>query len=199
VKRLAAIAAALAVAAVAGCGGASQAVKNPFVALGGEESGPGSGLWGDGASGPHGMDIGCIDGRRLAVLVTVHNRTTGRVRLLGSAGPRQLSPVIERSAVQVSLAPPPAKGDLYVSGLVPWNSHDSPPVDIPAGRDGWVQSDFLMRRCALLRGTAAVNRSIALRYRTNGGEGIQVVEVAGARIVLRRGPVHPKLPINHAG
>ncbi len=197
-RRLAAIATALAVTAVAGCGGTSQAVKNPFVARGGVESGPGSGLWGDGSSGPRGMHIGCIDGRKLAVLVTVHNRTKATVRLLGSAGPRQMSPEIERSAVQVSLAPPP-KGDRVVSGLVPWSDRNSPPVDFPAGRDGWVQSDFLMRRCALLRGTAAVNRSIALRYRANGGEGTQVVEVPGARIVLRRGPVDPKLPINQSG
>jgi hypothetical protein len=122
---------------VSACGAGTRAVKNPFVAAAGEESGPGSGLLGDGSSGPDGMQIGCINGRRLAVLITVHNRTKGTVWLLGADGAEQLPRVIKRVAVQVSLAPPPPKGDLVISGLVPWNRHDSPLVAIPAGRDGW--------------------------------------------------------------
>ena len=89
---------------VSACGAGTRAVENPFVPVAGDESGPGSGLWGDGSSGPNGMHVGCIKGRRLAVLITVHNKTKGAVWLLGADGPQQLPGVIERVAVQVSLA-----------------------------------------------------------------------------------------------
>src|SRR6266849_9000015 len=136
----------MALALVAGlgsaCGASSRTVENPFAATGGTSDGPDSGLWGDGSSGPSGMHIGCIDGRRFAVLITVHNRTPGAVTLLGGYG-QQVSPdVIDRVAVQVRLAPPPPKGDLFQAGLRSWSGQKSGPVAIPAGRDAWVQSNF---------------------------------------------------------
>src|SRR6266542_593382 len=60
---------------VSGCGAGAQPVKRPFVARNGAESGPSSGLWGDGSSEPGGLHTGCIRGRRFAVLITVHNRS----------------------------------------------------------------------------------------------------------------------------
>jgi hypothetical protein len=144
-----------------GCSSGTQAVTRPFVAGTGIESGPSSSLWGDGSSGPDGMQIGCIRGRRFAVLITVQNRTKRTVRLLG-AETQRLPRVIEPVPAQVSLAPPPPKGDFFVSGLRPWNTHDSSSVAIPPGREGWVQLNFLMRNCDLLRRleSATLNRSV---------------------------------------
>jgi hypothetical protein len=184
-----------------GCGRTTETVDAPFVATRSTEGGPGSGLWGDGSSGPTGMHLGCIEGRRFAVLVTARNRTKRTITVLEGGGPQRFTDVIERVAVQVRLAPPPPQGDLVQPGLRPWIGWNSPPVAIPAGRDVWVQSNFLMRNCGSLRQKEAltVNRSITLTYRAGGSKGAQAVSVAGARLVLHRGPPHPSLPINQAG
>jgi hypothetical protein len=184
-----------------GCERSVQTVNAPFVVAGATAGGPSSGLWGDGSSGPTGMDIGCIKGRRLAVLVTAHNRTNRTITVVGGDGPQQFHDVIERVAVQVRLAPPPPKGDLMQIGLRSWTGRNSPPVAIPAGRDAWVQSNFLMRNCHSLRRyeTMTANRSITLTYRAGGSKSAQAISVAGARILLHRGPLHPSLPINRAG
>lgn len=177
-------------------------VTAPFAVDGGVASGPTSGLWGDGSSGPAGMEVGCINGRRLAVLITVRNRTSRTITLVGGGGAQRFSDVIERVAVQVRLAPPPPPGDAVGdSGLRSWSGRNSPSVAIPAGRRAWVQSDFLMRNCGSLRRDDAVtvDRSITLSYRAGGRNGMQVVSVAGGTIVLRRGPRHPKLRINQVG
>ncbi len=118
---------------VSGCGAGAQPVKRPFVAGNGAESGPSSGLWGDGSSEPGGLHTGCIRGRRFAVLITVHNRSKRTITLLGGGGPQPFRDVIERVAVQVRLAPPPPKGDLAVIGLRSWLGRNSSPVAIPAG------------------------------------------------------------------
>lgn len=90
----------LVVAVGSGCEAATQALRAPFAAEEGMSSGPSSGLWGDGSSGPKGMEIGCIDGRRFAVVITVRNRTKRTITLLGGGG-WQGSPGT-RVAVQVS-------------------------------------------------------------------------------------------------
>jgi hypothetical protein len=200
--RTAALSLAIAALVVAGgCGASSQSVKDPFAASKGEEGGPGSGLWGDGSSGPRGMQIGCIDGRRLAVLITVHNRTKTAITLLGAGGPQSFPRVIERVAVQVRLAPPPPKGDLAVIGLRTWRPSASVPVSIPPARDAWVQSNFLMKNCSLLRliESLTVNRSTTLAYSIDSERRVQVVSVEAGQIILTRGPLHPSLPINQAG
>jgi hypothetical protein len=188
--------------ALSGCGAGNEAVTNPFTPMPGVEDGPGSGLWGDGSSGPTGMHIGCIRGRRFSVLITVHNYTKRSITLIGLAGTQRFPRVIERIAVQVSLAPIAPKGNAPpVPGLRSWNGRDSSPVAIPARRDGWVQSNFLMRNCALLRsiGPVTVNRSTMLSYSAGDAKGTQAISVGYARIILTRGPLHPRLPINRIG
>jgi len=182
-------------AAVAGCGAGAR----PFTAEGGVSAGPGSRLWGDGSSGPDGMEIGCIPGRRFAVVITVRNRTKRTVTLLGADGPPPLPGVIDRAAVQVHLAPPPPKGDLVVIGLRGWSRRHAEPIAVPPGRSGWVQSNFLMRNCAMLSRPSTAEGSITLRYRVGGSLGSEVVSVAAAQILLTRGPRHPSLPINQVG
>jgi len=185
-----------------GCGGSKQTVNAPFAVEGGVASGPGSGLWGDGSSGPSGMHVGCIRGRRLALVITVRNRTKHEIMLLGGGGAQRFHDVIERVAVQVRLASPPPTGDAIGDpGLRRWSRRSSLALPIPAGRRAWVQSNFLMRNCSALRRgeVLTVNRSIALSYRAAGSSDTQAVSVAAARILLRRGPVHPSLPINQIG
>jgi hypothetical protein len=161
-----------------------------------------SGLWGDGSSTPTGLHLGCIRGRRLAVLITVTNRTKRTITVLGGGGRQRLAAVIERVAVQVRLASPPPNGDTVGDpGLRSWSARNTTPVAIPADRSAWVQSNFLMRDCGSLRGDQApmLNRSITLAYSADGRRGTQRVAVATARIILTRGPLHPKLPINRLG
>ena len=176
-------------------------MKAPFAAGDGISSGPTSGLWGDGGSGPMGMHVGCIDGRRFAVLITVHNRTKHAITLLGGGGAQRSPGVIKRVAVQVRLAPPPPDGGLFQPGLRSWIGRNSSSVAIPARRDAWVQSNFLMQNCGSLRRDEAltVNRSITLTYSAAGRRAAQAVSVAAARIILTRGPLHPSLPINQVG
>jgi hypothetical protein len=58
-----------------------------------------------------------------------------------------------------------------------------------------------MRDCGSLRGDQAstLNRGLTLAYSADGRRGTQRVAVAAATIILTRGPLHPKLPINHVG
>jgi hypothetical protein len=181
---------------------ANELEPRPFVAGAGVESGPSSGLWGDTSAGPHGMQIGCISGRRLTVVTTVHNRAKRTVTLLGAGGPQLFPRVIERVAIQVRLAPPERpNGRALVIGMRPWNPRNSPPVAVPPGRDAWLQSNFLMRNCKLLRSIepVTVNRSTTLSYRADRVAGRQIISIAAARIILTRGPRHPTLPINQVG
>jgi hypothetical protein len=199
--RLSILAVALVVSVLSAAVVGASPVASPFVTGGGTEDGPGSGSWGDGSSGPSGMHIGCIRGRRFAVLITVHNQTNQTVTLVGGGGPQSFPRIIERVAVQVRVAPPPPKGDLAVVGLRSWSPRNSAPVAIPAERDGWVQSNFLMRDCSRLRGIepVTVNRTITLSYKVGSQTGRQVVSAPAARIILTRGPVHPRVPINQVG
>ena len=185
-----------------GCGDAktTESVSAPFVADRGMEAGPTSGYWGDGGSGPPGQHIGCIRDRRLAVLITVRNRTSQPITILGGGGPQPFRNVIGRVAVQVRLATPGTVG-VPNPGLRRWSDRDSPPADIPPRRSAWVQSNFLMRDCGSLPDETArtVNRSLVLFYEVDGQKGSQSVAVKSARIILTRGPLHPKVPINTIG
>jgi hypothetical protein len=179
--------------------GGCDAGARPFAAAVGIEASPTSGLWGDGTAGPDGMEIGCISGRRLALVITVENRTKRTITLLGADGPGSVPGVIDRPAVQVRLAPPPPKGDIFVAGLHRWSRRNPVPVAIPPGRSAWVQSNLLMRDCAFMTGPSTVDGSWTLHYRDGGSSRNEVVFVSGAQIRLTRGPQHPSLPINQIG
>src|SRR6266568_2139891 len=80
-----------------------------------------------------------------------------------------------------------------------WSRRHAEPIAVPPGRSGWVQSNFLMRNCAMLSRPSTVEGSITLRYRVGGSLGSEVVSVAAAQMLLTRGPRHPSLPINQVG
>lgn len=171
-----------------GCGRSEQTIQNPFDAGDGVEAGPGSRLWGDGVSGPSGMNLGCISGRHFAVVVRVHNGTERAVTILSGGGEQPIAHLIDRVGVQVRLAPAPPKGDLVIAGLRPWSRSASAPVAVPAGRDAWIQSNFVMRDCALLPPDQAVptNGDITLTYGIDGAQGTQRIVVPAARLILTR-------------
>ena len=197
--------AALVVAVASGCGSSGatgDAVRDPFTTLPGVESGPSSGAWGDAGSGPQGMHTGCIDGRKLAVVITVHNGTAETITLVGGAVRETHSDIIDPVSVQVSLRPVPANDRMMQTGLRSWTARESQLADIPPDRDAWVQSNFLMHDCASLESIEPLtaNRTMTLDYRTGDGDGEQVLAVpSAAQIILTRGPVRPTVPINTGG
>jgi hypothetical protein len=199
-KPLPLLAATVLATALSGCAGdGTSSFKQPFNSAGGVENGPSSSVWGDTASGPQGSSIGCIRGRRFAVLITVHNQTRKTIALLGAAGAQSFRDVIERVAVQVRLAPPGPTGGFVVTGLKSWNPRSSPPVLIPPGRDAWVQSNYSMRNCADLRGSepATINRNTTLIYRADAGRHRQC-QVPRHKSSSPGRPLGPRAATGHA-
>jgi hypothetical protein len=183
-----------------GCGGSSsdkaaaqtfQKAAAPFAAPIDFEGGPGSGLWGDTASGPSGARLGCLPGRRYAVAVTLPNRSSSTVTITGVGGAQPAPAIIRRIAVQVRLAPPSPTGDAVGSpALGAWSAASLVPVAIPPRKRAVVQSNFLMGRCGDLgrRQALIVNRAIVVAYRIGKHTGRQTIAAASARIILTRGP-----------
>lgn len=146
--------------------------------------------WGDGSSGPSGIHLGCISGRRYTLYVRVHNRTNKTVTVLSADGRQARPQVMARVAMQVWLAPPPPTGDKLVVDPHGWTATRSAPVAIPPGRDAWVQSNFVMRRCSLLvpKERIILNRSLTLSYKVNGATTSETLGRHDWRIILRRAP-----------
>jgi hypothetical protein len=173
--------------------GRPVAHAGPFGPGGDFASGGGSGLWGDGVSGPDGSHLGCIPGRLYAQAVTVQNIAKHAVTLTGaSSRPKAAPQVITLVATQLSLAPPPLPpgDDRLVIILRHWSDARTRPVTIPAGRSAIVQRNFRMARCNDLAGgrTLVVPGELHLAYRTDGEIGTQTVAEQGSRIILTEGP-----------
>ena len=175
-----------------GCRGRPIVAGDAFSPGGGVTAGLSSGLWGDGGSGPSGMHLGCIAGRRFSVYVTAHNRTKRAVTVTDGGGDQPFAKVMARIAVQVRLAPLPPNGDLFVTGMGAWSREPATPIDIPPGRDVGIQSDYVMRSCNLLRPHESItlNRSVTITYREGGTAARQPIQVRGARIILTQRPQH---------
>jgi hypothetical protein len=191
--------AAIALTLLAGCGSRAHVTGTAFTAGGGVTGGLSSGDWGDGSSGPAGMHLGCIAGRHFAVYVTAHNRTRQTITVTTGPSVDANADVMTRVAMQVVLAPPPPKGDAFVTGFRGWSRKHSAPVAIPPGRDVGIQSDYVMRGCMLLpvNHPVIVNRGATIAYRSGGDDAMQQIAVASARIILTR--FTPKAPKMNAG
>jgi hypothetical protein len=168
----------------------------PFVLGGGFAAGPGSGLWGDSASGSDGTGLGCLDARHYAYAFGIENHTKEAVMLIGARGPNPAPGIIDRVAIQLRLAPPAPKVSPLVlsppvaSALHRWSARPAMALMIPPGRGATVQSNFLMRNCKDLAPgrTVVVPGSLVLSYRTSGHAHRQEIGQRGARIILTRGP-----------
>jgi hypothetical protein len=175
-----------------GCGGRTVVAGVAFSPSGGVTAGLSSGLWGDGVSGPSGMQLGCVTGRRFSVYVTAHNRTRRTVTVLGGGSDEPFAKVMARVGVQVRLAPLPPNGDIFVTAMEAWSREPATPTAIPPGRDVGIQSDYVMRNCGLLRPGEAItlNRSVTITYREGKATARQPIKVRGAWIILTHPPQH---------
>lgn len=201
----------------AGCGGASHppaqhlggpplpvsshAVVHygPFVPSGGWAGGGGSGLWGDGGSGPTGTTLGCIDGRHYSQAFGIENRSKRPVTLTTAHGANPNPAVIDLVAIQLRLSPrarPSGTTDNWGGGIgIPlayrgWSAAPTRAVTIPPGRAAAVQTNYLMHDCDELSGgrTVIVPGTLVLGYRVAGRARRTTVPEAIDRIVLRAGP-----------
>jgi hypothetical protein len=186
------ILAVVALAAVA-CGATAKSspVIRPFANTGGLESGMSGGA--DGPSTPTGEHLRCWNGRRYAQNITLRNSTKVPVTLTGAVLGPASTPLVRRVGVQFRLAPPPPTGDQLVVGLRGWSRSAAPPTKIRPGRSAWVQSNFEMSHCGLLRpgDTLIANRAITVTYRANRTDGSQRIAMPGARIILTGRPAVP--------
>jgi hypothetical protein len=187
-RTLAVLAGAFAVLVLEGCGSPSGhgPAAAALVRAPGNEAGTTSGAWGDGGWNARGLTLGYVPGRHFRLLFTVRNRSSSPVVLLGAGGAQRAHTLLRRVAAQVSLAPPPPTGDLDVTGLRRWSAASPQPVTIPAGREAWVQLDFVMLDACRWFDSGAhetVDRSILLRYR-DGQEATQRIELAGDQITV---------------
>lgn len=168
--------------------------SGPFVLNGGFASGGGSGLWGDGASGPHGTTLGCLNRRHYSEAFGIQNRSHTAVTLIAARGANPAPAIVERVAVQFRLSPPvhPTPGRPPGLSLVyrHWSATPTRPLRIPPGRNATVQSNFLFRHCGQLAGgrSITVPGSLVLRYRLAGSVHQKTVPLPGERFILIAGP-----------
>ena len=171
-------------------GAASPLARAPFGAPIEFGGGPGSGLWGDGESGPFGSRLGCLPGRRYTTHFAVPNRSRSTVTITGLGGVQRSPHIIRLVAIRVGLAPPPTGGDLVAPTPRGRRVSASTPIMIPPGRAAVVESDFLMSGCAALRRHQVLiaNSSTIVSYRIGDHTGRQQIAPHAARILLSRGP-----------
>jgi hypothetical protein len=160
----------------------------------GDTTGAQSGLFGDGADGPHGTSIGCLNGRRYADALGIQNGTKIPLRLIAASGPNPHRRIVDRVAIQLHLSPPPHPQTGYVdtSDLVyrPWSAKSARPVTIPPGRIATVQRNFLLRNCRDIgEGKAIViPGALVVRYSRSGHAHTQKLTIPGDRLVVVHGP-----------
>jgi hypothetical protein len=174
---------------VAGCGGTSVRTTPIAVVRGaGNEGGMSSGSWGDGGwLARRGIFLGYREGRRWTLLFTIRNRSRSPLTLLTAGGVQPGHRLILRVGVQVRLAPLPPRGDLEVVGLRPWSVAPTRTVEVPAGREAWVQFDFVMRDgCRWFDPGAreTVNRGTLIRYQQRGQEATTPLRLAGDQVTV---------------
>lgn len=165
----------------------------PFTLSGGWVGGGGSGLWGDGPTGPRGTSLGCLDDRHYSYAFGIENRSKAPVTLTGARMPNPSPRIVDRVATQLRLSPPyhPTEqasfGDLVYRS---WSDAPTRPVTIPPGRIATVQSNFLMRHCGELTAgqTITISGALVLGYRTAGRKDSQPMNLSGNRIVVVQGP-----------
>lgn len=175
--------------------GEDRVGRGPFTPSGGWAGGSGSGLWGDGATGPRGSTLGCLDDRHYSYAFGVENRSKARITLTSARLPNPAPRIVARVAIQLRLSPPqpPTQGDQLHLELVyrHWSAAATTPVTIPPGRIATVQANYLMRRCDELRPDRRVSvpSSLVLAYRRAGKTGRQEMTLPGNSFVVIPGPV----------
>jgi hypothetical protein len=169
----------------------------PFVLSGGFAGGAGSGLWGDGSSGPNGSTLGCVDRRHYSQAFGIQNRSDGPVTLTHARGANPAPTIVDLVAIQFRLSPRQQRprGSLSWGGGLDlvyhgWSSAPTKPLTIPPGRIATVQSNFVFSNCkSLVPGhSVVVPGSLVLGYRASGRPHEKEIPLAGQRIVLVSAP-----------
>lgn len=170
--------------------------SGPFVLNGGFSSGGESGLSGDGASGPKGTSLGCINHRHYSQAFGIENRSHLPVTLIGAEGANPAPKIIDLVALQLRLSPPQRQptttsfGDSMDLVAHPWSAAPTRAITLPPGRIATVRSNYLMQHCAGLAPgrKIVVPGSVVLRYRTSGHVHQKVIPLPSLRFVLIPGP-----------
>jgi hypothetical protein len=184
----------------------------PFVPAGGWTGGGGSGLWGDGASGPSGTSLGCLDDRHYSYAFGVENTSKARLTVDSARGPSPAPAIVDRVATQLWLSPPQrprpstitnfgggAGFDLVYHG---WSAARTRPVTVPPHRVLTIQINFVMHNCDRLEDgrTVTVPGSLVLEYGTRGHGGRQTLALPANRFVVGAGPTrHVCAPVSGSG
>jgi hypothetical protein len=179
----------------------------PFLFWGASGGGQ-SGMFGDGADGPHGTSIGCLNGRRYNDALGIQNSTKVPLRLTAASGPEPDPRIVDRVAMQLHLSPPyhpPTAGSFVdTSALVyrRWSAVAAKPVTIPPGRIATVQRNFLLRNCREIgegRGIT-IPGTLVVRYRRSGRVHTQKLNIRGNRLVVVHGPTRDTCdPVSGSG
>jgi hypothetical protein len=154
--------------------------------------GTSSGFWGDRSSARTGNELGCLSRRHYSFAITVRNRSRKAVTLTGASGPNPDPHVLARVATQVRKAPPLQTGEgVHIPPIEHWSAAHARPLTIEPGRSAVVQSNFLMRHCAVLAHgrKAVVPGSFVLGYRVSGHAGKQRIVQRSAGFSVIAGPI----------
>lgn len=175
--------------ALAALGATRGGVQNPFAysRSSGFDGGPVSGLWGDGGSGPKGIELGCIPSRHFAMAVPITNQAGEAVTIDAVAGTQAHGTLVRRVAVQAW--PKPAEsGDMIQVGLHDWSRTPGQPLVVPASSDAWLQLNFLMGQCRLIKsyGRVAVSDRLTITYEDQSGTTAQETTSRVIPLILRR-------------
>jgi hypothetical protein len=159
-------------------GGGRSAIPDPFAYSqeSGFDAGPTSGNWDDGGSGPKGIHLGCIPSRHFAMAVPIDNQTGQTITILSVGGTQPHPRIIRRVAVQAW--PKPQNSGMLQIGLHNWSRTPGEALAVPADGDAWLQLNFLMNRCALLKRGAHVpiSDTLTITYQdTTGAQGQQTI------------------------
>jgi hypothetical protein len=172
--------------------------SGPFVLNGGFNGGGESGLFGDGADGPKGTSLGCINHRHYSQAFGIQNRSHTPVTLVSAHGANPSRQIVDLVAVQFRLSPPlkrPSTIPNFGGGGMDlvyrhWSAARTKSLTLPPGRIATVQSNYLMRHCADLASgrKIVVPGSLLLHYRASGRTGKKTIPLPSLRFVLHAGP-----------
>jgi len=117
--------------------------------------------------------LGCIPNRRFAMAVPIHNQSDQSITILTVGGSQPHPRIVRRMAIQ---AWPDPQDNRPFALVHKWSRTPGRPLVVPADTDAWLQLNFLMRRCNLIKRGAHVPVSdiLSISYQDEAGmQGVQ--------------------------
>ena len=162
----------------------------PLVAGGDfEHWGGGQGHAGGGAP-LAGIWIGCGITHHYVYALTVRNRSSKAVTLLGASAPDPAPRIISPLAMQFRRWQPPVGRGFSGALITKWSAGPAKPLTLRAGQGAVVQTNFVIRNCRpLTHGrTVKVPGKLTLRYRLSGKTATQRITRPELGLILGPGP-----------